>query len=155
MTRFAVITALYVVLTYALEGLAYGPLQFRVSEVMTLLAFVNPFYVLPLTLGCVIVNFGSPFGLIDVVFGSLSSFLALLAMSKTKNLYLASLWPSIFSIVVGLEIFLLSSEPINFFLMTGQIMLSQFIIVSILGLVLYKLLKKNSFLASEIKNIPE
>ena len=37
---------MYAVLTMALP--AYGPLQFRLSEIMTLLAYYNPFYIIPL-----------------------------------------------------------------------------------------------------------
>ena len=141
LARGAIIAALYALLTMMLP--AYGALQFRLSEIMTLLAFYNPFYILPLTLGCAIANISSPFGIIDVIFGSLASFLASTAMSKTKNMYIASLWPAIFSFIVGLEIMLFSQEPINFFLVTGQIMLSEFVVVTIIGVPLMKQLMKN------------
>lgn len=144
LVRGAMVAALYAVLTLALP--AYGPLQFRLSEIMTLLAFYNPFYIIPLTLGCAIANIASPFGIIDVIFGSLASFLALTAMSKTKNIYLASLWPAFFSIIIGLEIMFLSTEPINFFLVTGQIMLSQFIVVTIIGVPVIKAFMKNEYI---------
>lgn len=155
LVRISVIASLYAVLTYALPTLAYGPIQFRLSEVMTLLAFVDPFYIFPLTLGCAIANFASPFGIIDVFVGSFGSFITLYAMSRTKNIYLASLWPTLFSFIVGLEIFFLSNEPINFFLITGQIMISQFIVVSIIGVHLFKILFKNEYIVNILKNIPE
>lgn len=155
LVRMSIITALYVILTYAVPALSYGPIQFRFSEVMTLLAFVDPFYIFPLTLGCAIANIGSPFGLIDVIVGSLASFLALYFMSKTKNLYIASLFPTLFSFIVGLEILILSNEPINFFLITGQIMISQFIVVSIIGISLFKVIKENKYVCNMIKTIPE
>lgn len=154
LVRTAVIASLYTVLTYTLPALAYGPIQFRLSEVLTLLAFIDPFYVLPLTLGCAIANMGSPFGIIDVIVGSFASFLALYAMSKTKNIYLASLWPTLFCFIIGLEILFLSKEPINFFLITGQIMLSEFIVVSIVGVTLFKLIEKNNYVMNMLKNIP-
>ena len=96
LSRIGVIAALYAVLTLALPAFAYGPIQFRFSEIMTLLAFIDPFYILPLTLGCAIANLGSPFGIVDVFVGSFASFLALYSMSKTKNLFIASLWPTVF-----------------------------------------------------------
>ena len=154
LVKIGVIAALYAVLTYALPALAYGPIQFRLSEVMTLLAFIDPFYILPLTLGCAIANLASPFGIVDVVFGSLASLLALYSMSKTKNLFIASLWPTFFCFIIGLEILFLSEEPINFFLVTGQIMLSEFIVVSIIGILFYKLIEKNEYLMSMLKKIP-
>ena len=45
LVRQAVIASIYAVLTIAMGEFAYGPIQFRYSEVMTLLAFFNPQYV--------------------------------------------------------------------------------------------------------------
>ena len=72
LVRGAMVAALYAISTLTLP--AYGALQFRLSEMMTLLAYFNPFYVIPLTIGCAIANIASPFGIIDVIFGSLGSF---------------------------------------------------------------------------------
>ncbi|NLY47172.1 MAG: QueT transporter family protein [Tissierella sp.] len=144
LVRGAAVAAIYAVLTLTLP--AYSSLQFRLSEVLTLLAYYNPFYILPLTVGCAIANIASPFGIIDVVFGSLASFLALTAMSKTKNIYLASIWPAFFSFIIGLEIMFLSAEPVNFFLITGQIMLSEFVVVTIIGVPIMKYLEKKEYL---------
>lgn len=154
LVKISVVAALYVVLTYSLPALAYGPIQFRLSEVMTILAFIDPFYVLPLTLGCAIANIGSPFGVIDVV-GSLASFLALYSMSRTKNIYIASLFPTLFCFIIGLEIFFLSSEPINFFLVTGQIMISEFVVVSIIGVAFFKIVERNDYMMNMLKTIPQ
>ena len=155
LVRISIIAALYVALTYSIPALAYGPIQFRFSEVMTLLAFIDPFYILPLTLGCFIANLGSPFGIIDVIVGTTASFLALYTMSKIKNIYIASLFPTLFCILIGLEILFLSNEPINLFLVTGQIMFSEFIVVSIIGISLFKIVEKNDYIMNMLKNIPE
>ena len=154
LVRISVIAALYVVLTYAVPTLSYGPIQFRFSEIMTLLAFISPFYILPLTLGCAIANIGSPFGIVDVVVGTTASFLALWSISKTKNLYIASLFPTLFCSLIGLEIWLLSDQPVSFFLVTSQIMLSEFVVVSIIGVPLFKVLEKNNSFMSMLKKIP-
>ena len=137
----AAVAAIYAVLTMMLP--AYTSFQFRISEIMTLLAYYNPFYILPLTLGCAISNIVSPFGIIDVIFGSLASFLATTAMSKTRNMYLASIWPAISSIIIGLEILMFSAEPINFLVVVGQIMISELIVVTIIGVPLMKKLMEN------------
>ena len=57
----AVIAALYAVLTYvaAAVNLAYGPVQFRFSEALTVLPVFTPAAIPGLTLGCVIANLGS------------------------------------------------------------------------------------------------
>lgn len=151
LVRGAIVAALYAILTLTLP--AYGALQFRLSEIMTLLAFIDPFYVVPLTLGCAIANIASPFGILDVIFGSLASFLALTAMSKTRNIYLASIWPAFFSFIIGLEIMFLSTETINFFLVTGQIMLSELVVVTIIGVPLFKAIMKNEYIERLTTNI--
>lgn len=150
LTRYGFIVALYVVLSLAIPELGFGPIQFRVSEILTLLAFLDAGYVLPLTLACAIVNIWSPFGIVDVIFGSLASFLALKSMTKVKNIYVASIFPALFSFIIGLEILLLSSEPINFILITSQIMLSEIIIVTIIGVPIFKILMKNDFIATRL-----
>lgn len=162
MVRFAIVAALYAVTTMALPS--YTSLQIRVSEILTLLAFVSPFYVGPLTLGCVIANTISPFGLIDVIWGSFSSFLALKAMSKSPNIYIASIWPSVFSSMIGFEIYVLGLNPgsfselitsfelSSFLAITLPIMASQFIIVAIAGIPVFKIIEKNTFLMDLLKD---
>ena len=85
-SKYGLVMALYIVLSLAVPELGFGPIQFRVSEILTLLAFIDKGYVLPLTLACAIVNIWSPFGVVDVIFGSLASFLALTSMTKVKNI---------------------------------------------------------------------
>ncbi len=61
--------------------LGWGPIQLRVSEAVTVVAFFTPAAIPGLTLGSVIANLfafastGSPLALLDVVFGSLGTLL--------------------------------------------------------------------------------
>lgn len=71
----AVIGALYAALTMV-NPFSYGPIQFRVSEVLCILPFFFPFSALGLTIGCVIANLISAYGVIDIVFGSFATLLA-------------------------------------------------------------------------------
>lgn len=64
-----------------LGGLAWGPIQFRVSEALCVLALFTPAAVPGLTLGCAIANIANialsgtgMLGMLDVVFGSLATF---------------------------------------------------------------------------------
>lgn len=79
-----VIAALYAAATLValllLQGLAWGPVQFRVSEAVCVAALLTPAAVPGLTVGCVVANLialvinGTGFlGLFDVVFGSLAT----------------------------------------------------------------------------------
>lgn len=72
----AVIAALYIALTIAIAPISYGPVQFRISEVLTILPFFFPVAVPGLFIGCVIANLLSPYGMLDVVVGSVASLLA-------------------------------------------------------------------------------
>lgn len=77
--RTGLVAALYVVFTYlsSVFNLAFGTLQFRVSESLTLLPLIWGETVFGLTVGTLLSNLGSPYGVIDWVFGTLASFVAL------------------------------------------------------------------------------
>ncbi len=68
-----------------LQSLAWGPVQFRISEALVVLAVLTPAAVPGLTIGCVIANLAAlvingtgALGLLDVVFGSLATLLGAL-----------------------------------------------------------------------------
>ena len=73
LVRAAVYAGLYAVLTLApgLNALAYGPVQFRVSEALMVFACFDPAAVVGLAVGCAIANLGSPMMPADIVFGAL------------------------------------------------------------------------------------
>ena len=73
----AILAALYCALTIACYGIAYGPVQFRISEVFCILPFFAPWSVWGLYVGCMLANlFTSANVLLDVVFGSLATLFA-------------------------------------------------------------------------------
>ena len=75
-TKTALIGVIYYVVTVAVPTLSYGVLQFRVGEALTLLPLFFPESVIGLTLGCLLANITSPFGWIDMLFGSLATLLS-------------------------------------------------------------------------------
>ena len=103
--------ALYMVMTLAIAPLGYGAVQFRISEVMVLLAWVNPAFAPGLVLGCFLANLFSPMVLFDVVFGTFHTFISVMMIKRTKNMYIASLWPTVFSFIIGLELYLAFGAP--------------------------------------------
>lgn len=109
----ALIAALYAALTYAASvlGLAYGPVQFRFSEALTVLAALTPAAIPGLTIGCFLGNLGSPYGMIDIVCGTLATLVAAVLSYATRNVrikgipVLAPLFPIISNaVIVGAEI---------------------------------------------------
>ena len=95
---FAAATASVYVLLTALSGalgLAYGGIQLRLSEALTVLPVRFPCAIAGLTLGCLIANAASPLGPFDMLFGTVSTLIsacltALLRNVKIKNYPLLS-----------------------------------------------------------------
>lgn len=154
LTRQALIASIYFVVTYLLKDISYGPVQFRVAEILNILAFYNPVYIIGVTAGCFIANLYSQFGVYDLIFGTLHTFISLTAMSKIKNVYVASLMPSLFSFIVGIGIMLATGTTAGFFITTAQIMLSEFVAVSLISVPLFKVFEKNSYIRGNILYIP-
>ena len=91
-----VIAAVYAAATLTallfLGSLAWGPVQFRVSEALCALALFTPAAVPGLTLGCAIANVANialsgtgALGLLDVVFGSAATFAGALFTWKMRR----------------------------------------------------------------------
>lgn len=117
----AVIAAMYAVLTYvaAAMNLAYGPVQFRFSEALTILPVFTPAAIPGLAMGCLISNLGSPLGIVDWVIGPAASLCAALGTRAVRNIrlgkapILAPLPPVIFNaLFVGLEVACLSDAGV-------------------------------------------
>ena len=96
LARTALIAAVYAVCTLIvmlfLGNLAWGPVQFRISEALCALALFTPAAVPGLTLGCALANAANivlsgtgTLGLLDVVFGSLATCLGALFTWKMRR----------------------------------------------------------------------
>ncbi|AOR23539.1 QueT transporter family protein [Clostridium taeniosporum] len=149
LVRTAVIAAIYVTLTLVSAYTSYGNVQFRISEIMVLLAFVDPFYITGLTLGCFIANMFSPNGMLDIFLGTLATLISVIAISLTakyiknnkKALLIASLWPTIFnSLIVGWELNYLLHIPL--ILAAGGVAIGEFVVVTLIGLPVFKLIQR-------------
>ena len=116
----AMIAALYVVLTMIANmlNLAYGEMQFRISEVLCILPVFTPAAIPGLTIGCVLSNIISPMGWMDMVFGSAATLLAAvctwaLRRITIKGLPILSFLPPILfnAVIVGAELTILFKSP--------------------------------------------
>lgn len=143
LVKSAVVAALYAVLTIMLPMASYGPIQLRFSEIMVLLVFYNKRFIPGLVLGCAIANLFSPMAAFDVTLGTLSSFIAFELIKRTKNLFISSLWPVLMVIVPALGTYFILDNSISFWIMAVQFMASEFVMVSIIGVLVFKILEKN------------
>lgn len=96
-----------------LAPISYGPVQFRVSEVLTLLPFYMPEAVPGLFIGCVFSNFYGGFGLPDMVFGGLATLIAAILTRRSPNIFVGALWPVISNmIIIGIMLHVLIEAPL-------------------------------------------
>ncbi len=142
----ALIAALYVVLTYvsAAFGLAYGAVQLRVSEALCILPLFTPSAIYGLTVGCLISNIGSSFGIMDMLIGTAATLLASVGtyLLRNTNKLLSLLPPVILNgIAVGAQVAIFS-DGAGFLATFFYVSLSQAIAIYGLGLPLSYLLKK-------------
>ena len=143
-TTSAVIAAAYVVLTLPFASVGFGPVQFRIAEVFTVLPFLSPYAIFRNFIGCFVSNmlFSTP---LDMVVGSLATLLAAFLTYKCKKVYTAALPPVIVNaLVIGTMLSVISDgfTPILLLSYIGSIALSQFIVCFILGIPFIKLLQK-------------
>lgn len=90
MANICMIAAIYAVLTVVLAPISYGPIQVRISEVLTLLPIFYYPAIYGVIFGCFIANLvgvfmGTTF-LIDVVFGTLATAFAAFITYKCRDI---------------------------------------------------------------------
>ncbi len=152
-TRFLVTTALtaaiYVVMTLTIAPLSYGLVQVRFSEILMLLAFIDKRYAPGLILGCFIANCFSPFGLMDVFFGTTCTAAAMWGITKhSRTLFGASLWAVFCNAFIGVELYFFGSPLL---LSMGMVALGEFLAVSCAGCFVFRLLMKDQRLMAYLR----
>lgn len=157
----AVIAAMYAALTYAqgllLPGSVNAAVQFRVSEVLNVLALFTPAAIPGLTIGCVIANLqsigqGLP---LDMIFGSLATLGATLCIYFLRNAkiktypLLSMLMPAIWNgVIIGWEIETFFIEGKfhfgDFLVQGGLVALGELGVMATLGTALYYIIIKRN-----------
>lgn len=141
----ALIAAAYAVTTLVIAPFSFGPVQFRASEVLTILPVFTPYAIPGLTIGCIIANFFSPFGIIDVIFGALATLIAAVLSYLVRNIkfkefpILAPLFPIISNgIIIGAVTSVMANLDINGFLINAAfIAISEAISCYVLGIPIF------------------
>lgn len=104
LTRAAAVAALYAAFTLLLAPISFGPLQFRVSEALTVLPIFLVEAVPGLFVGCLIANLLLSATVFDIVFGSLATLLAACLTRRLRNRPALALLPPVLvnAVVIGL-----------------------------------------------------
>ncbi len=152
LTLTAMTAAVYAAATLLLQPLAFGPLQLRAAEAMTLLPIIMPEAVAGVTLGCALSNAvgaatgANICGVLDIFFGTAATFTAAIAARKLgktriKNLpLLSALMPVILNgAVIGGELAVVLELP--FWLCALQVAGSEALTVFLLGVPLVRIIE--------------
>jgi len=129
LTKMAVIAALYVALCYAFAFMSYGPIQFRIAEILLVLVFYNKKYSIPVIIGTFIANIFM-YGIYDMIFGTLATALVCLVIVICKNkIVIAPAAAIINGIVIGLMLYYIFDEPGAFWFIMSTVAIGEFAVV--------------------------
>ena len=151
LTEAGVIAALYAGLTLVLPVASFGPVQFRLAEILTVLPAFTPAAVPGLTLGCLLANgFGLAVGANlagawDLLVGTGATLFAALCAYALRNARLKTVpvWSAVPAVVfntglVGAELWLavFGGEPAALWLCLAQVGLGELVTAGVGGAVL-------------------
>ena len=148
-----VVAALYVVLTLPFAQFAYGPIQFRLAEILAILPIFTGAAIPGVTIGCLIANLLNPsaLGPIDIIFGSLATliaaFLTRVIARRSKHKWLGIIPPILVNgvIVGGYLAFLLAEGEITYMVVLismASVAASEAGLLIVLGLPLLTVIRK-------------
>ncbi len=150
----ALIGASYVVLVYVFYTFSFGAVQFRIAEALLVLVFFNKKNAIGILIGTFVANFLGDFGIIDAIFGTLTTYIVIyLMLLFKKHVAIALVWPIVLNaIYVALLLSFMLIAPGESF-QTGftiygisalwTVALGEAAVIYIIGLPLYYLLKRN------------
>ncbi len=150
LTRGAIISALYVVLTYlsALLGLSGGVIQFRLSEALCVLPIFFAEAVPGLSVGCIIANIITGANPFDILFGSVATLLGALGARALRKLPKRLIWlaalPTVVanSIIVPPVIIFTYGSATAYPLILLSVAIGEILCAGLLGYMFYLTLKK-------------
>ncbi len=148
LTKMALVAALYVAVTFVLQPVGYGNIQFRVAEMFNFLALYNKRYVWAVTIGCAIANLASPNGILDVVVGGICTlFVLLLCRYVTRNLKDLRVKIAITAVIFAVSMFTVAAQltilfQAPFFFNWLTIGIGELLSMAIGGIIIYALSQK-------------
>ena len=150
--RAGIIASLYVVMTLAFSAISFGPIQMRVSEMLTILPLFYVESIPALFVGCLLSNVIGGFGIYDIGLGSAATLIAAIATffigvavrNKVLKFPLGALPPVLSNAFIIPVIFILVPEASDqtYLINVLSVGAGEFLSVFIFGLFLYVLLIK-------------
>ena len=152
--KMGVIAALYVALCYAFAFMSYGPVQFRIAEILLLLVLYNKKYAIPVILGTFIANMLN--GVHDMIIGTFASVLVLLVILLVKDIRIQKIIAApaaaiINGVIIGLMLYYAFGVPYSLWLCMASVALGEFVVVLVGVLVFHTIEKTNKKFIDLIK----
>lgn len=141
---------IYIALCIVFQPISYGEVQIRIAEALCILPIFDSYAVYSVTLGCLISNLIGGGNIIDVIFGSLATFIGLFAIRYIKvNNFFIKMLPSILSNTIIIPLVLrygygIKNLPI--YISALFIAIGEIISIYIIGYILYSSLLKTNIL---------
>lgn len=144
-TQGAVIAAIYVVLVLIFDTFSFGPIQFRIAEMLTIMPYFTPAAIPGLFVGCLIANIIGGGLIWDIVFGSIATLIgAIGSYLVRKNKWLVPLPPIIANMVIVPFVLKYAygyDGLLVYFMFT--VGLSEIIVCGIIGMAMLTVMAKN------------
>jgi len=140
--RTGIIAAIYVAITFIFAPISYGQIQVRLAEALTLLPMILPEAVLGLFIGVLLANMLGPWGIVDIIFGSLTTLVAAYITYRFRRTYIAYLSPILLN-AFGVSLYLYAFFQIPYWITVFYIAAGQSVAVLALGIPLLRLVKKH------------
>ena len=144
-----ILAAVYCAVTVLSAPIAYGPVQFRLSEALCILPLFAPYTSLGLFVGCLLSNLFSTVTALDIVVGSAATLIACLWTARCKRIWLA--WiptVAVNGVLVGTMLaFVLTPEALlqGFALMGGQVALGEAAVMLTVGVPMAYLIRRRGW----------
>ncbi len=140
--RVGLLAALYAAITIAAHPISYGPVQIRISELLTLLPFYfGGWAAVGLWIGAMIANVFGGLGLLDIIFGAGITLIAGLLTARAGSLFTASIPPIVLNAFgIAAILHLVTGAPyLPTVLYVGA---GQLVAVGVIGVTVMKLMER-------------
>lgn len=146
MTQAALIAAIYVVVTFVLRPLAFGPVQVRVSEMLCVLPVFTPAAVPGVAIGCLLANIFGGAILPDVICGAIATLAgAVLTYRLREKKRILAVLPPIASnaVIIPFVLKYAYGEPFSIPFMMFTVGIGEVMSAGVLGLMLAAVLDRH------------
>ena len=155
----ALVGAVYAALTILLAPISYGPVQFRISEVLCILPYFIPATAWGLYVGCILANLFTG-NIFDIIFGSLATLFAGVLTARigrrehtVVNSAMACFMPVIFNaVIVGAVLTwaysiqeIAGNAPLSFLINALWVGFGELVVLYVLGFPLTRWLPNQKF----------